>query len=229
MLQTTRFEGAPWFESVKTKPIIIGGAGGLGSWLSLWLSRSGCEKVALYDPDIVEEHNLAGQCFMAEHISLRKVDAVKDICIKMGVTSPYIFPTLYEDAPKRAPFMFSCFDSMKARAIFFEAWKSTPNKELFLDARLSAEYAFIYTVTNSPEDIEAYEKTLVSDAEIPDEACTYKQTSPIAAYATSRMWQAFVNYCSNMPRRLIFKETYRGPLNQILFEGETKITRKNGD
>jgi hypothetical protein len=224
-MKTDRFKDAPWFENVKKKPIIIGGAGGLGSWLALWLSRTGCEKIAIYDPDTFEEHNLGGQCCFESHIGSKKVDAVKDVCSKMGVTLPYTFSVFYEKQPRKAAFMFSCFDNMAARKIFFEAWKATPSKELFIDARLEAEHSFVFTVINDEEIISKYEETLLSDDEIPDAPCTFKQTSPVAALTTAKMWQAFVNYCSGNPRGLNFKETYSGPLAMTTVEGKYSTTK----
>lgn len=224
MANTERFQGAPWFEAVKNKAILIGGAGGLGSWLALWLSRTGCERVGIYDDDSVESHNLGGQCFFNDHIDKLKVEAVHDVCAKMGNTSPYTFAMRFEDSPKKAPIMFSCFDNMAARAAFFKAWKANESRELFIDARIEAEYAFIYTVTSSAEDIAKYEATLKNDDEIEEAMCTYKQTSPIAAYATSRMWQAFVNWCTPGPRMLVFQEVYRGPMNTIKQEGHKPNT-----
>lgn len=53
-----RFKGATWFEWFLNKPVILGGAGGTGSWLSLLLSRLGCH-IYLYEMDTFEGHNMA--------------------------------------------------------------------------------------------------------------------------------------------------------------------------
>lgn len=53
---SSRFKDAPWFPKEETA-IIVGGAGGIGSWLSLLLSRAGFYPI-VYDYDRLEEHNL---------------------------------------------------------------------------------------------------------------------------------------------------------------------------
>ena len=50
---SSRFKDAPWFPKEETA-IIVGGAGGIGSWLSLLLSRAGFYPI-VYDYDRLEE------------------------------------------------------------------------------------------------------------------------------------------------------------------------------
>ena len=58
---SSRFKDAPWFPKEETN-VIVGGAGGIGSWLTLLLSRAGFYPV-VYDFDVLEGHNLAGQLY----------------------------------------------------------------------------------------------------------------------------------------------------------------------
>ena len=74
---TDRFKDAPWLPQ-KEIPCIIGGAGGIGGWLALLLSRA-TFTVSIFDDDTFEEHNMSGQMVMTEHIGKSKVDTVKDI------------------------------------------------------------------------------------------------------------------------------------------------------
>ena len=54
--QFDRFKDAPWFPQ-RDELVMIGGAGGIGSWLSFFLVRAGF-KPTVYDFDVIEEHNL---------------------------------------------------------------------------------------------------------------------------------------------------------------------------
>ncbi len=61
-VKKSRFRDADWFEKADTlkTPIVIGGAGGIGSWLVLFLSRilNNCTDLYLFDFDSVEEVNI---------------------------------------------------------------------------------------------------------------------------------------------------------------------------
>ena len=52
-----RFGDAPWMEGMSDRFATIGGAGGIGSWLALLLSRMGIQ-IQSFDFDIIEEHNI---------------------------------------------------------------------------------------------------------------------------------------------------------------------------
>ena len=54
--QQARFKDAPWFP-VASEPVLIGGAGGIGSWLTFFLAKIGFSPI-VYDFDTIEEHNL---------------------------------------------------------------------------------------------------------------------------------------------------------------------------
>ncbi len=83
MNKFNRFKDAPWFpkEDVHT---VVGGAGGIGSWLTLLLSRAGFKPI-VFDFDTLEEHNLGGQFFSKRQIGKTKVEALEEnvqICNK---------------------------------------------------------------------------------------------------------------------------------------------------
>lgn len=65
-IHSSRFKDAPWFPKEETN-VVIGGAGGIGSWLSLLISRAGFFPI-VYDFDILEEHNLAGQLYTSHSL-----------------------------------------------------------------------------------------------------------------------------------------------------------------
>ena len=75
--QFDRFKDAPWFPKEDTF-VLVGGAGGIGSWTSLLLSRAGFKPI-VYDFDTLEEGNLAGQLYPKSLINKPKVDALQSI------------------------------------------------------------------------------------------------------------------------------------------------------
>lgn len=62
-------------EALRRARIGIAGLGGLGSNVAMMLVRAGAEDLVVVDHDIVETSNLNRQCYFAEHVGMRKVDA----------------------------------------------------------------------------------------------------------------------------------------------------------
>ena len=202
-VKKSRFRDADWFEKVDNNviPIIVGGAGGIGSWLTLFLSRvlSSSTTIYLYDFDSVEEVNVAGQLYKVSQVGKSKVDAVSYVVKEFSGYDKII--TMNEKYTAKdgvsSPIMFSCFDNMQARKDMFNNWKEGlelfPNS-LFIDGRLLAEQLQVFFVT--PDRIPLYEKYLFDDKDVPDQSCSYKQTSHFAAAIAAKMVQGFTNWLS---------------------------------
>jgi hypothetical protein len=74
-----RFSDAPWAEALSRTEVYVAGLGGIGSWVTLMLSKMGIRDIKAYDFDTVEEHNVAGQLFGPFHIGLTKAEAMEKI------------------------------------------------------------------------------------------------------------------------------------------------------
>lgn len=225
-----RFKEAPWFLSMpeEEKAVIpyasinIGGAGGIGSWTALFLSRAGFYTY-VQDFDIIETHNIGGQFFRVNDTGFFKVDILQKLIYEF--TGSHMCSVSTEAVGNFTPgylFMVSAFDNMKARKMFFEAWKKSPVNEgfehkdaLFIDGRLSMEGYEIYCVT--PDKIKEYEETLFLDEEVEDLPCTMKQTTHVAAMIGSQITALFTNHVTNIRagkaiRSVPFKYTFFTPL-----------------
>lgn len=196
---SARFKDAPWFEE-KLVPVIVGGAGGIGTWLSLLLTRAGLTPY-VYDFDLIEEHNIGGQLFSKKHIGKHKVDALAEIVKDFTGEDIATFNQRYELGSMTTDYVFSAFDNMQARKDMFENWKNhiqsgdSPNA-IFIDGRLTAEQLQIFCVT--PDRIKDYEEHLFDDSEVEDAPCTMKQTSHCAAMIASHMVGFFTNHLTNI-------------------------------
>ena len=218
-----RFKDASWFPGEEVVSCQVGGAGGIGSWLCFFLSRIGYN-VTCYDFDYVEEHNLGGQLFAENHLSLEKVFAIGEI-IK-AFSSNYMYNAINERITENTPgclISFSAFDNMKAREILFNNWLKAvqeyldlPEEEkflvtcspIFIDGRLEAEQLQIFTCAFHPdleifrERVAKYQSTLFLDGEGQEPPCTLKQTSHVAAMIATDMVSIFTNQYTN------FKEDF---------------------
>lgn len=217
-VKKSRFRDASWFEKLDayTVPIIIGGVGGIGSWLTLFLSRMlpPSSYIILYDFDKVEEVNIAGQLFRLKDVGKLKTTAIKEIAEEFsGYDKIVIQPDRYDSESLKSPVMFSCFDNMKARKDMFDNWLSEAEKypdSIFIDGRLNAEQFQVYYVTL--ENAKEYEKNhLFSDSEVEDTNCSYKQTTHFAAAIAAKMVQGFTGFLDET-YELPFKYEEIGPL-----------------
>lgn len=196
MKYNDRFKDAPW--ASMTTDIIIGGAGGTGSWVSLLLARAG-HRLTIYDFDKYDYTNIAGQFMKVSDVDKYKAEALKEnihlFCGKEAEVEA--INEAYTEDSLVAPIMVSCFDSMKARKIFFNNWNSQLDKEIFIDTRQNAENRDVFFVT--PDKANEYLESLVDDSEIGYEtSCSYKATSHTGAGTAELVLVGLNNYLSNV-------------------------------
>jgi len=192
-----RFNKVDWYGA--NREITIGGVGTIGSWLTFLLARAGDHELLMYDPDVVEIENLAGQLYNKEHVGEGKGKAMSNM-LRAFTEHPskkvFVFKEFFDDTSHAHPVCFSCFDNMKARKDMFERWKSNSNREIFIDGRMTIESYEVYAVTPGRE--KEYEKTLFDSSEIEEEQiCSLKNTSHTGALIAGRMVSIFTNHLTN--------------------------------
>jgi molybdopterin/thiamine biosynthesis adenylyltransferase len=205
--QYDRFKDAPWFPE-REEIVMVGGAGGIGSWLTFFLAKAGF-KAIVYDFDTIEEHNIGGQLFRVEDIGKYKVQALSDIITDYcGEYITTFLNKIDRDSPTHH-FMFSAFDNMQARKDLFAVWKQSiegcPVTPIFIDGRLIMEQLQIFCVT--PDNMDEYEREhLFDDSEVEDAPCTMKQTSHSAAMIATHMIGFFTNHITNIYEREVVRD-----------------------
>ncbi len=196
--QFNGFKDLDWFSIAPKTSCIIGGAGGIGSWLAILLSRIGTQ-ITIFDDDIIEERNIGGQLYPLSKVGKTKVFSLFEIIKEFsGISIKSFAQRITQENPGfNSDIVFAAFDNMKAREVLFENWaKNTSPTGIFIDGRLTAEQLQIYCVKY--QDIERYRtEALFSDSDVPDAPCTMKQTSHVAAMIASYMVSIFTNYLAN--------------------------------
>jgi len=197
----SRFKGASWYGH--QQDIVIGGAGGIGSWLSLMLARAG-HSLYVYDFDDLEEHNLGGQLYSHSDVGQSKVEALASTIYNLSQESISTYNEKYtKDNGIVSPVMFACFDNMEARKVMFEKWLATcaldgePFKGcIFIDGRLNAETAEIFCISES-QHVKRWLTDWFPDEKVEDAPCTFKATSHCAAILAGMMVACLNNFISN--------------------------------
>lgn len=197
----TRFTDAAWYDP-NGLVITLGGAGGIGSWLALYLTRIGYT-IHLYEMDVLEEHNIGGQLYFSSSLGMTKAEAVSEVCDEMCDYARIISCGKFTPENSNVTdVVFAAFDNMAARKMMFEAWKEhVANHEIpeaccFIDGRMTAETGIVFCVT--PDRIEEYEKEFFDDSEVPPEPCSYKATSHNGALISAFMLANLLNFISNL-------------------------------
>lgn len=198
---SVRFSDTEWFHP--GIPVLIGGVGGIGSWLAFFLGRQEC-KIYLHDHDIVDETNLGGQLYGFSAIGKTKEQAVKDLIKDFSGNEDVKLLGKFTETSFGSTIMFSAFDNMAARKLMFSKWKANPKREIFIDGRMLCESAQVFACVKGQES--RYEAELFEDDEVEDQACSMKATSHCGAITAGTMVAIFNNYVTNVKRKRNFRE-----------------------
>ena len=206
--QTLRFSSADWFEKIKEQEVVLAGLGGIGSWCALLLSRLDIRYLTLYDDDVVDSVNLAGQFYRKNQIKLFKASVISTAIHEYSnYYNCIVHKSKFNSSSSATKIMICGFDNMEARKVFYRRWTSylnqypsKANECLFIDGRLSADTFQVLCIKGSDEyNMRRYEeKFLFDDSEADETICSFKQTSFMANMIASYMVNLFVNFISNL-------------------------------
>lgn len=206
---TSRFSGAEWFNEIQKQRIIIAGIGGIGSNLVFQIARMIPANITIYDDDIVENVNMAGQLYSCRDVGRAKVNAIANM-VQSYTTMRQInaIKDKFADNTEAGDIMMCGFDNMRARKTFFNSWVNhvleKPDAEkkkcLFLDGRLSMTTLQILCIRGDDwHDIDRYRREfLFKDSEADETVCSMKQTTYLACMIGSLMTNLFTNFVANL-------------------------------
>lgn len=211
---TARFSGAEWYNEIQRKSIILAGLGGIGSWTALQLARMVPSRMVLYDDDVVEAVNMAGQLYGYNDVGKNKVNAVSELITSYtSMQSVYAVPEKFTSECEAGDIMICGFDNMDARKTFFNSWEAhvmcTPEEErrkcLFIDGRLSMDELQVLCMSGEDSyNIMRYRNEfLFSSREAEHTVCSMKQTTYLASMIGSFIVNLFTNWVANLLNPII--------------------------
>ncbi|MDH4198089.1 MAG: sulfur carrier protein ThiS adenylyltransferase ThiF [Candidatus Aminicenantes bacterium] len=106
----------------------IAGAGGLGSNVALSLARVGVGKLIIADHDRIEPSNLNRQQYFVEQVGRKKVEALREILLRVNPYSAYDVHAVRVGARNvitlfgEADVMVEAFDKAAAKQMLIETW-----------------------------------------------------------------------------------------------------------
>ena len=159
-------------------PVTIIGAGALGSWLALALTKLGIKDITVWDFDTVEEHNIPNQAFNKHDVGYPKAEVIGEI-INANTGQEINVKNQQFDNQRLAGIVFLMVDSMETRwHIWEKSIKMKSAVKLLVEARMGFDIGRIYNVEPMNLDhIKQYEDTFsYSDEEAEVSACGNSMT-----------------------------------------------------
>ena len=211
---TARFSGAEWYNEIQRTNIILAGLGGIGSWTALQLARMVPSRMVLYDDDVVEAVNMAGQLYGYNDVGKNKVNAVSELITSYtSMQNVYAVPEKFTSECDAGDIMICGFDNMDARKTFFNSWEThvmcIPEEErrkcLFIDGRLSMDELQVLCMSGEDSyNIMRYRNEfLFSSREAEHTVCSMKQTTYLASMIGSFIVNLFTNWVANLLNPII--------------------------
>lgn len=163
-------------------PVSIIGAGCICSNLTPFLVRMGIRDIRVFDPDIVEEHNLHNQLYRPQDIGQYKVKALTDI---IQETTGVVLKgeTCWIDQKYFDMVVICGVDSMASRrAIWEKSIKFQPQIPLYLEARVGGSALKVYAI--NPIDlgsVRLYEENLHDDSTVLQPDCARGEIPALTA------------------------------------------------
>lgn len=160
-------------------PILVVGAGGIGSWAVLTLAKMGCPDITVVDFDTVEDHNIPSQFYSTAQKGQKKVVALAEsISTYTGITIKTI-DTKYQDIPseersKNYSIIILAVDSLEQRREIWEQFvQQTTQFDVLIDTRMANELIRVFIASPySPSSLTEYVKTLDTSKPVHQEPCT---------------------------------------------------------
>ena len=153
-------------------PITVIGAGAVGSFTVLTLSKMGLRDISVFDDDSVDVGNLPNQFFRTQDLGRLKVEALADLVRSFEGIEIRAVPRRFDGAPPRG-IVVSAVDSMASRAAIWESVRFNAGVQLFIDGRMGALVSIVLPVRPCDAgDVRRYERTLHTDDEAAPEPCS---------------------------------------------------------
>jgi hypothetical protein len=193
-------------KKLQSKKITLIGAGAIGSFSALTLSKMGAMMIEVYDEDGVTEHNLPNQFYRIKDVEQFKVDALNEIIQDFTGYNTLIMPMFYTNQPLHETVIVTT-DSMSSRCLVWEQFLKQKQCKNYIEARMGAQLGVVYTIRDkSKENIKFYEKTLYKDEDVAPLRCSERAIIDNVLMLSSLICRSYRSVISKeeYPREIVF-------------------------
>lgn len=143
------------------------GCGNIGSAVALALAKLGVSELFIWDGDVVEEVNCAGQVlFGPKHIGMAKVSAARVMLQELAPWTRVITNQQQYTGQPLHGVVISAVDSMTSRSAIWQQVRMNVEVPWFVDSRVGGQLGECFTIRPCMiGDVEIYEGFLFPDTE----------------------------------------------------------------
>lgn len=140
------------------KSVTVAGLGNIGSQTVIALARLGLKDFYLYDPDTVEEHNIASQSYYLDQVDLCKTESLQENIERINRNvSVCVYANKFSGEHCLSDILIIAVDSMKERQRICTRMKKHEIKpKLIIDGRMGGPQLEIYTCQSLEEWEDAF-------------------------------------------------------------------------
>jgi len=162
--------------------ISVIGCGATGSWVGVLLAQMGMAKTTtIIDFDVVEDHNVMNQAYRAQHIGLKKVDALSSI---MASAHPKSLYPQKSDVKAPVPYwnyghyVFLLTDTLESRKEIASTIIDTGQIATVIETRLDKECIRVYVFDEN--SYHYWLRTLPAKEPVREGECNATWPTPVA-------------------------------------------------
>lgn len=156
-------------------PVIIIGAGAIGSFVALTLAKIGFLNISVFDEDEIDQVNIPNQFYPLDSIGKKKVEVLVEEVLRYTGVGVVGNPVRFLDQPiPESAIVISCVDSMTSREIVYAQCRKVGFSNMLgmIDSRMAGTVYRIYTVNKDSHD--KYMDFWYPDSVATMERCTEK-------------------------------------------------------
>jgi len=153
------------------------GVGAIGSFYAMTLAKMGAKRITIYDPDKVEEHNVANQFYPLYCVGDAKVEALKELIEQYsgpGIVTPIEARC---SRPDGFDVIVIAVDDITTRTNIWDAINNDEDElcRYFIDARMGAQVYRVLAIDMAEQaEVDYYKATLHPKDESVPAPCTQK-------------------------------------------------------
>lgn len=209
----TRQSGIVDTEKIQAMRVTVIGAGAVGSFAMLALTKLGVNDVAVYDEDGVADHNIPNQFYRVDDAKKEKfkVEALEEIVMDFNGVEIETNKEFYTNQ-HLGDVVIVATDSMSSRQMVWEQFL-VQNCKVLIEARMGGELGIVYCIRKHPdgsingETVKFYQETLHPDDEAEELPCTERTiiyNVLMIASLICRAFKAVVKGEDEYPREVVF-------------------------